>query len=63
MKKPPSASSYSQKSFGLSDLDPSQGESVKVVLRVRPMSSLEAGRNDENCVKIANEQTIQLADK
>ena len=38
-------------------------ESVKVVLRVRPMNTLETSRNDINCVKVLNDQTCQLMNK
>ena len=39
------------------------GESVKVVLRIRPMNNLESSRGDENCTKVANEQTTQISSK
>ena len=36
------------------------GESVKVALRIRPMNNLEKSRGDEYCVKVVNENSIQI---
>jgi len=38
-----------------------EGESIKVVLRVRPMSNMEIQRGDENCTKIISETTTQVS--
>ena len=39
------------------------GESVKVALRVRPMSQLELSRGDEYCIKVLNDRSVQLSHK
>lgn len=39
------------------------GESVRVALRVRPMSQLELSRGDEYCVKVINERSCQIYNK
>ncbi len=39
------------------------GESVKVALRIRPMSQLELSRGDEYCVKVLNDRSVQLSHK
>ncbi len=43
--------------------DFSEGESIRVALRVRPMNRMETSRGDENCVKVLNDTTIQLGTK
>lgn len=39
------------------------GESVKVALRIRPMSQLELSRGDEYCIKVLNDRSVQLSHK
>ena len=39
------------------------GESVKVAMRIRPMSHLELSRGDEFCLRTINDKTVQLFQK
>jgi hypothetical protein len=36
------------------------GEFVQVVCRIRPMLQFEMSRGDDNCIKVLNEQDLQL---
>ena len=40
-----------------------EGEAIKVALRVRPMSSMEQARGDDNCIKIVNDTSCQVSIK
>lgn len=44
-------------------IDNEGGESVKVALRIRPMSQLELSRGDEHCLKVLNDKSVQLSSK
>ena len=41
----------------------SNGESVLVAVRVRPMNSNESQRGDETCLKVFNERELQIYEK
>ena len=41
----------------------SNGESVLVAVRVRPMNSNESQRGDETCLKVFNERELQIYQK
>lgn len=43
--------------------DPLGGESVKVVVRVRPMNQMELERGDDNCTKLSSDKNIQIGTK
>jgi hypothetical protein len=51
-------SGYSNNNFF--NINDSEGESIKVALRVRPMNNMELSRGDENCVKVLNDSNTQL---
>ena len=41
---------------------PGAAENVRVVLRVRPLTRKEADRNEEELIRVASEQTVQVID-
>lgn len=42
---------------------PTNGESVLVAVRVRPMNSTELSRGDEYCIKLFNDHELQIHEK
>jgi hypothetical protein len=56
--EPMGFSEYSKNNFF--NMDDSEGESVKVALRIRPMNNLEVSRGDENCAKVLSDSSLQL---
>lgn len=39
------------------------GESVKVALRLRPLSELELSRHDESCIRVESNNSIVIGSK
>ncbi len=59
----PPSTHYSLKSNNtINNIPPQEdytgGESVKVVLRVRPMNTLEKNRGDEYCIKLQGDNSV-----